>query len=82
MAKFIGEIISQKRRPIAFNFLMKNFEVDYVEAARFFAGNAAFKYHLPDVGEIKCGNFADIVIVNSNHEIEAVLHRGNRVGAN
>lgn len=63
----------------AFNFLMKNFEVDYVEAARFFAGNAATKYHLPGVGAIKLGNFADIVVVDTNHEIEAVLHRGSRI---
>jgi N-acetylglucosamine-6-phosphate deacetylase len=63
----------------AFKFLMQNFEVSYVEAAKFFAGNAAMKYQLPNVGEIKFGNFADIVIVNSDHEIEAVLFRGNQV---
>ena len=66
----------------AFKFLMQNFDVSYVEAAKFFAGNAAMKYQLPNVGEIKFGNFADIVIVNSDHEIEAVLFRGNQVGAN
>lgn len=65
----------------AFKFLMQNFDVKYVEASKFFAGNAAMKYQLPNVGEIKLGNFADFVIVNSNHEIEAVLFRGNRVGA-
>jgi N-acetylglucosamine-6-phosphate deacetylase len=65
----------------AFKFLMQNFDVSYMEAAKFFAGNAAMKYQLPNVGEIKCGNFADIVIVNSSHEIEAVLFRGNRVSA-
>lgn len=66
----------------AFKFLMQNFEVSYVEAAKFFAGNAALKYQLPNVGELKPGNFADIVIVNSKHEIEAVLLRANQVAVN
>ena len=63
----------------AFKFLMQNFDVSYVEAARFFAGNAAMKYKLPEVGVIEPGNLANIVVVNFNHEIEAVLFRGIQV---
>jgi len=63
----------------AFKFLMQNFSVSYVEAAKFFAGNAAMKYELPEVGSLKPGNLANIVVVNSNHEIEGVFLRGNRV---
>lgn len=63
----------------AFKFLMQNFEVSYVEAAKFFAGNAAMKYQLPEVGTIEPGNLANIVVVNFNHDIEAVLFRGIQV---
>jgi len=63
----------------AFKFLMQNFEVSYVEAAKFFAGNAAMKYQLPEVGTIEPGNLANIVVVNLNHDIEAVLFRGIQV---
>jgi N-acetylglucosamine-6-phosphate deacetylase len=63
----------------AFKFLMQNFNVSYVEAAKFFAGNAAMKYELPEVGSLKPGNLANIVVVNLNHEVEAVIFRGNRV---
>jgi N-acetylglucosamine-6-phosphate deacetylase len=63
----------------AFKFLMQNFDVSYVEAAKFFAGNAAMKYQLQDVGTLTSGNLANIVVVNSNHEVEAVIFRGNRV---
>ena len=63
----------------AFKFLMQNFEVSYVEAAKFFAGNAALKYQLPQVGTIETGNLANIVVVNFNHDIEAVLFKGIRI---
>lgn len=62
-----------------FKFLMQNFEVSYVEAAKFFAGNAAIKYRLPEVGTIEPGNLANIAVVNLNHDIEAVLFRGIQV---
>jgi N-acetylglucosamine-6-phosphate deacetylase len=63
----------------AFKFLMQNFDVSYIEAAKFFAGNAAMKYELPEVGTLEPGNLANIVVVDLNHEIEAVFFRGSRV---
>ncbi|MDO8645428.1 MAG: amidohydrolase family protein [Candidatus Planktophila sp.] len=63
----------------AFKFLMQNFEVSYVEAAKFFAGNAAMKYQLPEVGVIASGKHANIVVVNFNHDIEAVLFKGVQI---
>ena len=63
----------------AFKFLMQNFEVSYMEAAKLFAGNAAMKYQLPEVGALEAGNLANIVVVNIDHEIEAVLFRGIQV---
>lgn len=63
----------------AFKFLMQNFDVSYVEAAKFFAGNAAMKYKLSEVGTIEPGKLANIVVVDMDDQIEAVLFRGNRV---
>lgn len=64
---------------VAFKFLMENFKIEYVEAAKIFASNAALKYNFTDVGVIGAGKRADIVVVNSQHDIISVIHQGGRV---
>lgn len=63
----------------AFRFLMENFKIEYVDAAKIFAGNAALKYDFTDVGELGLGKKADIVAVDTHHEIVSVIHQGLRV---
>lgn len=65
----------------AYKFLLDNFDVTPVEAAAYFSGNPAKAYNLKSVGSIEVGKMANLVVVNSQNEVETVIYEGTVVKA-
>ncbi len=60
----------------AYKFLLDNFDVTPIEAVAYFSGNPAKAYNLKNVGGIEVGKMANMVVVNTENEVESVIYEG------
>jgi N-acetylglucosamine-6-phosphate deacetylase len=66
----------------AFRFLTKNFNVSIELASQIFSANPAALLGLHDVGSLKVGKLANILLLDDDHKIQDIFFQGEQIKLN
>lgn len=66
----------------AFRFLTKNFSVSIELASQIFSANPAALLGLHDVGSLKVGKLANILLLDDDHKIQDIFFQGEQIKLN